>query len=128
MSNTYKQLSQQEWIPSNGTTRDAVNAGSLQRIADAVELMAKRHQELMADLDRYKRWYEDCQTRLRRAERRIAALKGATTRLRKSKQVGASAVAPELLAALKEVVSLSDRKHNAWDKAHAVIAQAEGRE
>ena len=31
----------------------------------------------------------------------------------------------ELLAALKEVVALSDRKHDAWDRAHAAIAKAE---
>lgn len=37
------------------------------------------------------------------------------------------AAAPDLLDALKEVVALSDRKHNAWDKAHAAIAKAEGR-
>lgn len=38
------------------------------------------------------------------------------------------AAAPELLEALKEVVRISDRKHNAWDKARAAIAAAEGRE
>lgn len=35
--------------------------------------------------------------------------------------------APDLLEALKEVVAISDRKHNAWDKAHAAIAKAEGK-
>ena len=38
------------------------------------------------------------------------------------------AAAPELLEALREVVSISDRKHNAWDKARSAIAKAEGRE
>lgn len=37
------------------------------------------------------------------------------------------AAAPDLLAALKEVVALSDRKHDAWDKAHAAILRAEGK-
>lgn len=36
------------------------------------------------------------------------------------------AAAPELLEALKEVVAISDRNHNAWIKAHAAIAKAEG--
>jgi hypothetical protein len=36
------------------------------------------------------------------------------------------AAAPELLEALEEVVAISDRKHNAWDKAHAAIAKARG--
>ncbi len=34
--------------------------------------------------------------------------------------------APDLLEALEEVVRLSDRKHNAWDKAHAAMAKARG--
>ena len=38
------------------------------------------------------------------------------------------AAAPDLLAALKAVVRISDRKHDAWDFAHAVIARAEGKE
>lgn len=37
------------------------------------------------------------------------------------------AAAPDLLGALKEVVAISDRKHNAWDKAHIAISKAEGR-
>lgn len=36
------------------------------------------------------------------------------------------AAAPELLAALEEVVRISDRKHDAWDAAHAAIAKAKG--
>jgi hypothetical protein len=36
------------------------------------------------------------------------------------------AAAPDLLEALKKVVALSDRKHDAWDAAHAAIAKAEG--
>lgn len=31
----------------------------------------------------------------------------------------------EVLAALREVVAISDRKHNAWDRAHAAMAKAE---
>ena len=30
----------------------------------------------------------------------------------------------ELLAALEEVVAISDRKHDAWDRAHAAINKA----
>lgn len=32
---------------------------------------------------------------------------------------------PDLLDALIGVVAISDRKHEAWDKAHAAIAKAE---
>jgi hypothetical protein len=34
--------------------------------------------------------------------------------------------APDLLKALQEVVAISDRKHDAWDRAHAAIAKALG--
>jgi hypothetical protein len=36
-----------------------------------------------------------------------------------------AAVAPDLLEALKEVVAISDRDHDAWDRAKAAIARAE---
>lgn len=39
---------------------------------------------------------------------------------------GLRAAHAELLAALKEVVRISDRKHDAWDRAHAVITKVEG--
>jgi len=34
--------------------------------------------------------------------------------------------APELYEALKEVVAISDRKHDAWEKARAALAKARG--
>jgi hypothetical protein len=36
------------------------------------------------------------------------------------------AAAKELYEALTEVVALSDRKHDAWDKARAALAKARG--
>lgn len=36
------------------------------------------------------------------------------------------AAAPDLLEALQEVVRISDRNHDAWDKAKAAIAKANG--
>ena len=36
------------------------------------------------------------------------------------------AAAPELLCALRDVVALSDRKHEAWDRAKEAIAKATG--
>ena len=35
--------------------------------------------------------------------------------------------APDLLEALQEVVAISERKHDAWDKAKAAIAKAVGK-
>ena len=36
------------------------------------------------------------------------------------------AAAPELLDALKTILVISDRKHDAWDRAYAAIAKATG--
>ena len=36
------------------------------------------------------------------------------------------ASAPEMYEALKEIVRISDRKHDAWDRAKAALAKAEG--
>lgn len=36
------------------------------------------------------------------------------------------AAAPDLLAALEEVVAISDRQHDAWDRAKAAISAAKG--
>ena len=37
------------------------------------------------------------------------------------------AAAPDLLSALDEIVAISDRKHDAWDRAKAAIAKAKGK-
>lgn len=34
------------------------------------------------------------------------------------------AAAPDLLEALQEVIAISDRKHNSWEKAKAALAKA----
>ena len=44
----------------------------------------------------------------------------------KNAATAAAAAAPDLLAALEEVVRISDRKHDAWDAAKAAIKKARG--
>jgi hypothetical protein len=44
---------------------------------------------------------------------------------RRELQAGREALS-ELLAAVQEVVAISDRKHDAWDRAKAAIAKATG--
>ena len=44
----------------------------------------------------------------------------------KRKDARLIAAAPELLDSLKEIIALTDRKTDIWDKARAVIAKAEG--
>lgn len=62
----------------------------------------------------------------------IAVVKGSTgvtmTSMDEEEAANASLIAagPELLEALKEIVAISDRKHDAWDRAKAAIAKAQG--
>ena len=67
-----------------GVSLDQMNAGSLQRIADATDVMAQNHIRLQSDLAQYKRWYNEEREQNRQLERRIRSLKGVITRLRKT--------------------------------------------
>ena len=87
----YKQASRANWVGEGSNVDkcsefpgiDYVNMASLQRIADATELMAKRHQELLADVDwhmkRGDRWKDNAE----KYQRQIKALKGVITKLKK---------------------------------------------
>lgn len=83
MNMDMRELSRSRWT-SSGSSLDHINCGSLLRIADATELMAKNYQELINDRDRFKRWYNDEQTRRYRLERRIASLRGVITRMKRN--------------------------------------------
>lgn len=61
---------------------EAINAGSLQRIADATELMARSYVALIEERDRYKRWYEEERAVSARQRGRIRSLRGVITRLK----------------------------------------------
>ena len=64
-------------------TLNEINTGSLQRIADASELMAKDRQRLVGERDRYKRWGEAVSEERERMTRSNAALRGQITKLNK---------------------------------------------
>lgn len=68
---------------NGGTTIENINAGSLQRIADACELMAKNQQALINDRDMYKRWYEEKRARCEKLGYSIRAYKAIITKLRR---------------------------------------------
>lgn len=69
---------------STGTLdRDQLKLGALLRIADATEMMAKRHADLIDERDRYKRWYETADASFSSAMRSNAALRGQITKLKK---------------------------------------------
>lgn len=62
---------------------EKINAGSLQRIATAVEKMAQRHTDLIDDLERYKRLYSDARGLCTGYLHQIRGLRGVITKLRK---------------------------------------------
>lgn len=80
---TQREQSRQEWTGNN--TREDIDSGSLQRIADATELMARNYLELQNDMIFWKNRAEKGLARAEAAERRITALKGVITKMKKRK-------------------------------------------
>ena len=81
---TYKEESRREWTPNGRPTdREDIKAGCLQRIADATEVMAKNHAQLVRDKEWYERRYKEGQASGQRMARRISALQGVITRMKK---------------------------------------------
>ena len=60
-----------------------IGVGALARIADAVELMAKRYQDLLDERDRYKQYLANEQRWRNECKRSNAALRGQITKLKK---------------------------------------------
>lgn len=73
--------SAKNWASDTGI--QDINGGSLQRIADATEIMAKSYVALIEDRKRYERWYLEERERRHKRDRQIAAFKGVITKLRK---------------------------------------------
>lgn len=73
--------SRANWLGNDSI--EHINAGSLQRIADATEKMAASYDSMRNDRDRYKRWYEDERARRQKRDRQIASLRGVITRLKR---------------------------------------------
>lgn len=69
---------------------EAINAGSLQRIADATEKMAQSYDAMTKDRDWYKSRLMQEQQAYSRMERRVRALRGVITRMRKKAQIPTS--------------------------------------
>uniref|UniRef100_UPI0039EDFC98 hypothetical protein n=1 Tax=Bordetella sputigena TaxID=1416810 RepID=UPI0039EDFC98 len=81
--NNIRDISKQNFTSQDGNTLQAINAGSLQRIADATERMAQRHTELIRERDNYQRWYQQEEQAHARTSRRLRAARGTVTKLRK---------------------------------------------
>lgn len=72
--------------PGKGNaTHEQLIVGSLQRIADATELMASNYTALQKDLDWWKQIAKDRMASAEKAERRITALKGVITKMKRRK-------------------------------------------
>lgn len=83
MSNTQNMRDQSRKAWDGESTLEVINAGSLQRIADAAEKMALRHTELIykaARLEKTNQWLDGC---IKSRDRTIANLKGQITKLKK---------------------------------------------
>jgi len=85
MAKTLRQESRRPWFTTTGETPTPkqVQLGCLLRIADAAELMAKNHADLVREHDYHKRHYANEQAISRHQARRIAALRGVITKMNK---------------------------------------------
>ena len=79
---TYRQTSRADWCSSG---IEGINAGSLQRIADAAEKMAQSYVALIEERERYKRWYENQRDLVQIERRSNSALRGVITKLKKDR-------------------------------------------
>lgn len=69
------EISKKNWT-SESNTWDAINCGSLKRIADACELMSRSYASVILERDQYRGWYDESKKRCRRLERSNASLRG----------------------------------------------------
>lgn len=81
MAETFIEASRKSW--NSDGSMGHINAGSLQRIAAATELMAQSYSELIDQRDRYKRSYEVERSRVIRLKLSVSALKGVITKMKK---------------------------------------------
>jgi hypothetical protein len=89
MSKSFKEQSRDNWYPQDDflMSNEQLKAGCLQRIADATEIMAKNYVQLQEDAKMYKEWWEQRVETCNRLNRRIAALQGVITKMkRRAKQ------------------------------------------
>lgn len=68
----------------HNTDRDDIILGCHLRAADALELMAKNHAQLVAQRDMYERWYKEEKAKLQKERRRTAALRGVIARMKRA--------------------------------------------
>ncbi|KDC22999.1 hypothetical protein AZ20_4231 [Bordetella bronchiseptica E014] len=83
MSTSLIEQSRKRWVTQgDAASLEQINAGSLQRIADATEKMAQRHTELMRERDGYKDLYERSAASVDQLRHSNRSLRGHITKLR----------------------------------------------
>lgn len=78
-----REHSKQNW--NSGGTLEEINSGSLQRIADATEAMAKNYTNLLSEIQSLKEARDYYRDRNNEKDRTISALRGVITKLKKTK-------------------------------------------
>lgn len=83
---SYRKESRTDWGSyEKGITLEQVNTGSLLRIADATELMAKNHEQLVQLKEYYERRYNEERQRADKLERQVRGYKGVISRMKKQR-------------------------------------------
>ncbi len=84
MTKPFKEESRIDYSGTNkgNATVEQINCGSLQRIADATELMAKNYAKMERDLRWYKENYPRRNAQIEKLERSNSALRGVITRMK----------------------------------------------
>lgn len=91
----FKESSRKEWNNSGPVSIEEINAGSLQRIATATELMSQNYLRLQNDVSYLSERNRGHMATIARMEKQIAAYKGHINRLKK--QSGIVTVIPSNL-------------------------------
>lgn len=86
------QASRQEWSSNYPPTQDEIQSGCAQRIAIAVELMAKNYAQLVADRELYEKWYREQRDRAENYYKTIIGLRGQIGKLKARAQRAEKAV------------------------------------
>lgn len=82
MPEPLRDKSRRNWKSDDSTTEN-IQLGCLLRIADATELMAKRHTDLIKELEWMSEVCQERGERIRQLERSLSEHKGQITRLKK---------------------------------------------
>ena len=80
---TFREISKKDWSTlSTLPTHDDIQSGCMQRMADALELVAKRYSDLINEVESYKQYWKEAEARNSELYRRNAGLRGYIKRLK----------------------------------------------